>query len=337
LLFIDRLLWIRPLLYFHLITLLGDHHTLLSDSSHHVERPLGTAVQRDLFGVVLHALLDHLTQMLLNVKKSVGRTDPLDPLVRPLMIVIANPETDPFPCFLQPLKARMAEELIPDALPEPLHFAQRLRMMGRTANVMDPITLQFFRELALPAPTGILPPVVRQHLPRHSVFGYRATVCLDDLLGPLASEQSPADNVSGMIVQEGDQVGVALKQPKREDIALPELVRLGPFEVLDLRLGLPPLPLRLGRQVLFFQRPADGLRRCLDPKQPLEYLADPLGTIGRMVLLDPRDFLFHRRRHVRSALMSVSRLQPRFAVLAVPPRPVEYAGFRYPRFLLNQR
>lgn len=59
-----------------------------------------------------------------------------------------------------------------------------------------------------------------------------------------ARVQPQAGNVTAVVIQEADQVGVSSRQSERHDVALPQMVGTGPFE--EPGLGWIPHRLALG-------------------------------------------------------------------------------------------
>jgi hypothetical protein len=63
----------------------------------HVEGGLGLTAQSQFQQVVFDARFDGLAQLAGDLKEAVRGTKPFDALMRPLVIVVFDPETDPFP------------------------------------------------------------------------------------------------------------------------------------------------------------------------------------------------------------------------------------------------
>jgi hypothetical protein len=84
------------------LSLLGaEHDGLAVHASHHVERSLGFAAQGQFQQVLLNALFDGAAQLRLDLEEPVGRAKSFNPLMRPLVVVIFNPELDAFPGGLE--------------------------------------------------------------------------------------------------------------------------------------------------------------------------------------------------------------------------------------------
>ena len=85
--------------------LLGaEHDRLAVHPPHHVERRLRFAAQSQLKQVFSNTLFDGLTQLRLDLEKAVGRAKAFDALVRPLVVVVFNPELDAFPGGVEALE-----------------------------------------------------------------------------------------------------------------------------------------------------------------------------------------------------------------------------------------
>jgi hypothetical protein len=66
-------------------------HGLFTHPSHHVEGTVRLPSERQFQQVVLHAALDDLAQFLGNGKEAIGRTQPLQGLVGPPVVVMLHP------------------------------------------------------------------------------------------------------------------------------------------------------------------------------------------------------------------------------------------------------
>jgi hypothetical protein len=123
-------------------------------------------------------------------------------------------------------KHRPAEKLVPQRLPEPLHLAQRLRVLRPTADVLDAHPLQRLLELRLAAPHRVLPAVVRQHLRRLSVRSDASLECLHHQRGLLMMCERVADHEATVVIHEhADVQPLRAPQPERKNVRLPQLVR----------------------------------------------------------------------------------------------------------------
>ena len=224
-----------------------------------------------------------------DLEEPVGRTQSPDPLVRPLVVVILNPQRRALHGLLKTVKLRSLQELPQQRLPEPLDLAQRHRVVGPGPDMFDTVFLQLLLEAGLAPPVGVLPAIVRQHLLGDPVVGHRAAVGLKHMLGGLASVQPQGGHVAAVVVDEADQVGVVAPKPDGQDIGLPELVRPGPLKKPRLRGVL----LRLDRGLL--HKPPCGKslvnrrRAGAHKEKALQDIADPPRAVLGMLPLD-----FHR-------------------------------------------
>jgi hypothetical protein len=89
--------------------------------------------------VLLAALFERLLYVPGDPVEPIGRTGSGNALMRPLMIVIADPMGQPLTGIGKGGKQRIGQELLPDRPPESLDLSQRHRVMGRTAYVLHPL------------------------------------------------------------------------------------------------------------------------------------------------------------------------------------------------------
>lgn len=280
------------------------------------------AAFRQFLAVFRNALLDRGAHFLVDREEPVGWTEAVHGLVRTPVVVVLHPPGDAFPCLFERLEPRLGQELVLERLPEPFDLPQRHRMMRRAADVFDMVLGQFLLELGLPAPDGVLPAVVGQHLLRPPELPHRRAVEVQHVHAHRAAIDPQGHDVARKIIDERDDVRhLALKREVR-DVALPQLVRRG---TLEPPWRLLPLVPRLWPQ--FHQTGADeflthGLRTGLEPEKPPQYLRDAPHAPLRILRLQGHDLLPHRRRHLRGAARTPHRLQPGAAVLLVLPDPV---------------
>ena len=206
------------------------HHRLAFHSADHVEGRARLATQGHLQNVLLDAGLDGLAQLALDFEEAIGRTKPVDALVRPLVVVIFNPELDAFARRIEALELRPGQEVLPDGGPEALDFSERHGMLRTGFDVGHPVLLQLRFETGGAAPTGVLAAIVRQHLPGWFVLGHRLAVDLDDRFGGGTAKEIRSHHEARIIIQEGNQIGIAATQPKGENVRLPHLIGRGPLK-----------------------------------------------------------------------------------------------------------
>ena len=206
--------------------------------------------QRQFQHVLLDAALDNLAQFLGDGKEPIGRTQPLQGLVRPLVVVVLHPQPHPLAGGLEAVKLRSHQELLPDRLPEPFDLPQGHGMMGPAFDVVDPILAQLRLEAGGSAPTGVLTALIGEHFFGHAVLRDRRAVHLQHVLRRLAAKQVQPHQVAGVIIEKADEVGVLASQPEGKDIGLPHLVGSGPLEEARFGRIALGLALRLLEQLL---------------------------------------------------------------------------------------
>jgi hypothetical protein len=96
----------------------------------HIEGGAGFAAQSHFQKVILDAGFNRFAQFVLDFEEAVGRTETADALVRPLVVVISDPELDPLAGRIEALELGAGEKLLPDGFPEPLDFAEGHGMLG---------------------------------------------------------------------------------------------------------------------------------------------------------------------------------------------------------------
>jgi len=109
--------------HLHLPLLGPNDHRLLAHPPHHVERTARLPSQRQFQHVLLNAALDDLAQFLGNGEEAIRRTQPLQGLMRPLVVVVLHPQPHPLAGRLEAVKLRSPQELLPDRLPEAFDLA----------------------------------------------------------------------------------------------------------------------------------------------------------------------------------------------------------------------
>jgi hypothetical protein len=155
-----------------------DHHRLAAHAPDHVKRIHRPASKCQLQRILLDTLLQGLSEIVGDLKKPVRRAQPADALMRPLVVVILDPQRGALYRLLEAVKLRPLQKLRENRLPEPLDLAKRHRVVGTRADVSDPVLFHLLLEAGLAPPVGVLPAVVGKHLPRNPVVGHRPTVGL---------------------------------------------------------------------------------------------------------------------------------------------------------------
>jgi hypothetical protein len=202
----------------------SDYHRLATHAAHHVKRVHRTTPKRQLQCVFLHPLFHCLFQIVGDLKKPVGRTQPADALVGTLVIIVLEPEGGPLCGLLEAVKLGALQKLVQYRFPKPLDFAKRHGMVGTRSDVLDTVFFHLPLEPGLSPPVGVLPAVVGEHLPGYAVFGNPAPVGLQNVFGRLAAIQPQGGDVSAVVVHEADQVRVSTSQSEGHDVALPQLI-----------------------------------------------------------------------------------------------------------------
>jgi len=212
------------------------------------------------------------------------------------MVVELHPVHQPLPRLLERLEPGTLQELLLQRFPEPFDLSQRLRMLRGAANVVHVVLRQLFLKLRCPTPTGVLPPVVRQHLFRRPILPAGLPIGLDHVRTRVAPVQSQGRDVPGMIINEPDDVRHLPQDGIVRDVALPHPVRSRrlkpPFRRLHRPSGLPPL--RLGsREPRPIQLPLHLRRRRFQEEDPPKNLRDPSHPVPRVLLLQRLNLLRH--------------------------------------------
>jgi len=302
-----------------------DHDRLLAEPADHVERLLGFAAERELQDVRLDAALDHVPQLVGDAKEAIGRAEAVQALMRAAMVVMLHPQPDPLAGRLEAVELGAGEELLPDRLPEALDLAQGHRVMRSALEVMDPVLLELGLEAGGAPPARELPALIGEELLGDAVLGDGPAIHLEHVLRCLTAEDIESHDVSRVIVNEADEVGVLATQPEREDVGLPELVGRGTFEAAGRRRAARRVDLGLGEQGLRVELAAHRLSTDRQQAHAPEEVADLLDPEVRVAALHRDGLRLHGRRHLRLAGLrgSVLPLQARGALgtIRVDPLP----------------
>jgi hypothetical protein len=196
--------------------------------------------------------------------------------MRPAEVVAVDEEGQPSHAIIEVREDRPAQKLLPQRAPEALHLPQRLRVVWPTLDVLDVLSTELRFELRLPSPRRVLPPVVRQHLPRRSEGCHPAFERLHHQRGLLAVCDGVPDDEAAVVVHEDGHVEPLMPaQEEGEDVGLPQLVWLGPLEA---RLG-PRCLLHLGRprleQPLLVENPPHRRLRHAQALEASQHVGDP--------------------------------------------------------------
>jgi hypothetical protein len=244
--------------------------------------------------VVLNAAFQSLAELALDLEKPIRWAEPFNALVGALVIVIFDPQFDALPGIVEALELRPVQELLPDAFPEAFDFAQGHGVMGTGFEMRDPVLLQLGFKAGSAPPGGVLPAVIGEHLLGWFKLADPDPIDLDHGLRGGAAEQIGRRNKPRVIIEKGDEVGIATPEPKGEDVALPHLIGGGPLEETR-----PGQVARLGRgtgleQTRPVQMLPDRFGAGLHQEKPAHPLRDAGNPKGRMGLFEFQDLLRHR-------------------------------------------
>ena len=251
-----------------------------------------------------------------------------------LVVVVSDPQPDPFPRCFKAIERRAGQKLLPDRRPKPLHFSQRHRMLRPALDVGHPVLLQLGLEPARPPPRRVLPPVVGQHFLRWLIFAHGDPIDLDHCRRRGTAEQVRSHHVTGVIVQERDEVRVLPSQPEGEDVGLPHLVWGRPLEEPGPGQVAPPLRSLIVHQPGFMQPGANGFRAARQPKHPPQDLGDPLHAPTRFRFFEFQDAGRHRLAQLVLPRPWSPSLRPKAILAFFPIRfdPVRDRAFAHPKF-----
>jgi len=103
-------------------------------------------------------------------------------------------------------------------------------MLGSGFEMRHAVLLELGLEATDPAPGGVLPAVVGEQLLGRLKLADRYPVHFDDRRRRGTAEEIRAHDEAGVVIQEGDEVGVPAAEPEGEDVRLPHLIGRGPLE-----------------------------------------------------------------------------------------------------------
>ena len=195
--------------------------------------------------------------------------------MRSLKVVVLDEQRHAALAVLEVREHRAAEEFLPQGLPEPLDLAASLRMVRAALHMMDAVAFELRFELRGPAPGGVLSALVGQDLLRRSVLGNGACECLEHEHAPLMVGHHQAHEVAGVIVQKCRDINTLVaSQQEREEIGLPQLIGLGPFEVFYLLFAPDPPRGFLRLDAFRAKHSAHRGLRGSDPQEPPHHISD---------------------------------------------------------------
>ncbi len=205
---------------------------LLADLTDQVHRPTRRFIEGQPQLVLGELLFQTRAQLALRVKETVRGHEPVDALVRPKVVVVADPVAEPPSRIVEIFRRSTIPKLIADGLPQTLALAQRLRMMRSTHHVLDALLRKKLLKAALPAPSEVLATLISQHFTRFAETRNALQKRLGDERSPLMCRQRPGHDVATVVVEEDRQVDAATltTQDKTRDVRLPHLARPSTFE-----------------------------------------------------------------------------------------------------------
>lgn len=231
--------------------------------------------------------------------------------MRTLEVVVLDKQPDAPLAVLEVGEHRAGQQLLPQRLPEALDLAAGLRMMRPALHVPDAMALELGLELGGTTPAGVLPALIGQDLARHAILRDPARQGLQHQAAPLVVRQRQTHQVTRVIVQERRHVQpLVLPEQEREQVRLPQLVRLGTLEPVLARLGLGARLRPRCRQAFLTQYPPHGARRSAEPEVALQHIPDPPIPGSRLRTL--------RRYDRRAARRCSSQWRPHLTTATTP-------------------
>lgn len=253
--------------------------------------------------------------------------------MRALEVVVLHEQPDPPLTIIEVREHRPGSELLPQRLPKPLDLPAGLRMVRPALDVPDSIPLELLLEVRAPAPRRVLPALVGQDLLRRTVVRNAARQCLHHQSALLVMRHHQAHHIPRVVIQERRHVHpLVLAQQEREQVRLPQLVRLGPLEAVRLGLGFGARWRSLGCETLRSQHPSHRRLRCADAEEPPHHVANLAATGLRRRRLGRNDRVMPRippAWHHALRLQPGRRLKPRCTVGPIHPRPLERRRVRH--------
>ena len=206
---------------------------MLTQTAHEVEGLSLRLLLRQRKRVVRHSLLDRLPHLRRGTEESIRRHRTPDPLVRTPEVVGLDEEGDAALAIVEVREDRPREKLLPQGLPEALDLAQGLRVVRPALDVPDALTAQLLLEVGVATPRHVLTPLVREDLPWRAVLRDPSRQRFQHQGRPLVVRQHQRHKVARVVVHEGRHVEAVMPpEEKRENVRLPELIRLRAFEAV---------------------------------------------------------------------------------------------------------
>lgn len=281
----------------------GDRQVAIAEATDEVERFLRLLLVRETERVLGHALLDHRAHLRRRAEEAIRGHEPTERLMRPLEVVALDEERDALVAVGEVGKHRPRQKLVPERLPESLHLAHRLRVLRSALHVADAVQAELLLEVRLAAPRGVLPTLIRQHLLRLAVRRDASLEGLHHQLRPLMMREVMRHHEARVVVHEGRQVqALVTPQQKREDVRLPELVRLRALEASRWMMPRSRHRARLDQPCLVEDPPHLALRNAerLEARERVANASRPVFRMRFPVREDRRSLRFSRGGRARS-------------------------------------
>jgi len=133
----NRLGLLIPHLHAQTAPLRRDAQLAVAETAHQIEGLSRRLFVRQTRRVRAHALLDRRAHLISRAEEAVSRHEPAEALMWPLKVVAVDEETQALLAVRVVGEHRLAQPLVPQRLPEALHFAERLRMLRPALDVTN--------------------------------------------------------------------------------------------------------------------------------------------------------------------------------------------------------
>ena len=196
--------------------------------------------------------------------------------MRALEVVVLNEQRNPPLAVGEVGEHRLRQELVPHRLPEPFDLSAGLRMMRAALDVPNSVPVEFLLEVRVSAPGRVLPTLVRQDLARRAVVRDSPRQRFHHQRAPLMVRERNTHQIPRVIVEECRDIHPLVSaEQEREQVALPELVRLRALETTGLRPGLVRNRLTIFEQSLLVQNAPDRRLRNSERLKAFQNITDP--------------------------------------------------------------
>ena len=310
----------------------ADRQVPIAESADQIERRARGLLACEPQGVRRHRRLDRRAHRRCRAKEPVRRRQALERLMGPLEVVVLHEELHAPLTVLIVRKHRARQELFPHRLPEPFDLPAGLRMVRAALDVLDPVPPELRLKLRRPSPRRVLPSLIRQDLPRRAVLGNPAGQRFEHQRAPLVVGHREAHQIPRVIVEKRRYIEPLMPaQQKREQIRLPQLVRLGSLEASLNRLR-PRLHHAPRAQAFGLEHSAHCRRRGPNAEKALHHVPNPPASCLRVRCLrreyrPPHAALCARLR----SLSPRNRLERPRPARSIPLHPPERRRIRHPQ------